>query len=69
MEQNFFFFTFFSFFLLIPKKKKKKEKKNKVEEQNDVVSVTLTAAHNLDLMESYIDKNWKLEYWIDKTEN
>ena len=33
--------------------------------QNGVVLVGLTAA----VMEPWIDKNWKLEDWIDKIEN
>ena len=33
--------------------------------QNIVVLVGLTAA----VTESWIDKNWKLEDWIDKTES
>ena len=37
--------------------------------QNGVVSVGLMAAINWVVTESYIDKNWKLEDWIDKTES
>ena len=37
--------------------------------QNSVISVGLTAATNKVVTESYIDKNWKLEDWIDKTES
>ena len=32
-------------------------------------TVTLIVAHNWGLMKSCIDKNWKLEDWIDKTES
>ena len=31
--------------------------------------MTLIAAHNWGLTESCIDKNWKLDDWIDKTES
>ena len=58
---SFFFFlfsVFYRFFFKFWKKKKKKE--------NGVVSVILMAAHNWGLIESYINKNWKLEDWIDK---
>ena len=37
--------------------------------QNDVVAVSLTIVIYKNVTESYIDKNWKLEDWIDKTEN
>ena len=37
--------------------------------QNDVVAVSLTMVIYKNVTESYIDKNWKLEDWIDKTEN
>ena len=37
--------------------------------QNDVISEVLTAATNWVVTESYIDKNWKLEDWNDKTES
>ena len=37
--------------------------------QNDIVSVGLTAATNKVVMEPYIDKNWKIENWIDKTKS
>ena len=37
--------------------------------QNGVVSVGLTAATNRNITEPYIDKNWKLEDWIDKTKS
>ena len=37
--------------------------------QNVVVSVGLTAATNRNVTKPYIDKNWKLENWIDKTES
>ena len=53
---NVFFFFIDFFFLLIPKLKK-------------YIFWKLTAAHNWGLIESYIDKNWKLEDWIDKTES
>ena len=37
--------------------------------QNGVVSGVLTVATNWVVTESWIDKNWKLEDWIDKTES
>ena len=37
--------------------------------QNDVVLMGLTADTNRVVMEPYIDKNWKIEDWIDKTES
>ena len=37
--------------------------------ENDVVAVSLTIVIYKNVTESYIDKNWKLEDWIDKTEN
>ena len=37
--------------------------------QNDVVAVSLTIVINKNVTEPYIDKNWKLEDWIDKTES
>ena len=37
--------------------------------QNDVVVVGLTVVTNRNVTEPYIDKNWKLEDWIDKTKN
>ena len=37
--------------------------------QNGVVSMGLMAAINWVVMEPYIDKNWKSEDWIDKTES
>ena len=37
--------------------------------QNGIVSVGLTTATNRVVTEPYIDKNWKLEDWIDKTES
>ena len=37
--------------------------------QNVVVSVGLTVATNRNVTEPYIDKNWKLEDWIDKTKS
>ena len=37
--------------------------------QNGVVSVVLTATTNSHVTEPSIDKNWKLEDWIDKTES
>ena len=37
--------------------------------QNDVVSAMLMAAPNWVLMESCIDKNWKLKDWNDKIES
>ena len=61
----FFFFSFFpdfSYFLLITNFSLKKM-------QNGVVSVGLMAAINWVVTEPYIDKNWKLEDWIDKTES
>ena len=36
--------------------------------QNDIVSGILTTATNWVVTETWIDKNWKLEDWIDKTE-
>ena len=63
----FFFFlfsVFYRFFFFNSEKRKKKKKERKKE--NGVVSVILMAAHNWGLIESYINKNWKLEDWIDK---
>ena len=37
--------------------------------QNIVVSMGLMTATNRNVTEPYIDKNWKLEDWIDKTES
>ena len=37
--------------------------------QNDVISVGLTIATNRVVTEPYIDKNWKIEDWIDKTKS
>ena len=37
--------------------------------QNGVVSGVLLTATNWVIMEPYIDKNWKLEDWIDKIES
>ena len=51
----------FCYFLLISNLKKKM--------QNGVVSRVLTASTNWIVTESCIDKNWKLEDWIDKTES
>ena len=53
----FFFFTVFFSFNYEYKKIKKIKK------------VTLTAASNLGLTEYYIDKNWKLGDWNDKTKS
>ena len=57
----FFFFGIFLIFFYFWIKKKKI--------QNGVVSMGLTAATNRNVTEPYIDKNWKLEDWIDKTES
>ena len=57
-----FFFPDFSYFLSITNFSLKKM-------QNGVVSMGLMAAINWVVTESYIDKNWKLEDWIDKTES
>ena len=45
------------------------KKKIKKKVQNGVVSVILMAATNNHVTEPCIDKNWKLEDWIDKTES
>ena len=37
--------------------------------QNGVISMGLTVATNKNVTKPYIDKNWKLEDWIDKTES
>ena len=37
--------------------------------QNGVILRILTATINWVVTKSYIDKNWKLEDWIDKTES
>ena len=37
--------------------------------QNGVVSGVLTTATNWVVTESSVDKNWKFENWIDKTES
>ena len=37
--------------------------------QNGVVLVGLTVATNINVTEPYIDKNWKLENWINKTKS
>ena len=37
--------------------------------KNGIVSVGLTVATNRVVTEPYIDKNWKLEDWINKTES
>ena len=37
--------------------------------QNGAVLEVLTAVTNWVLTESYIDKNWKLNDWNDKTES
>ena len=37
--------------------------------QNDVVLVGLTAVVTAAVTEPWIDKIWKLENWIDKTES
>ena len=54
-EENvfFFFFFFYRFFYFSFNSEIKKERKK----ENNVVLVTLTAAHNWGLTESYIDKN------------
>ena len=59
-----FFLSFFFFtdFFLIPKLKKNNNNKKK----NKKLKM---AAHNWGLTESYFDRNWKLEVWIDKTES
>ena len=43
-------------------------KKKKKHMQNGVISMVLTAAL-IELTEPWIDKNWKLEDWIDETES
>ena len=65
------FITDFSFFFFKIRNLLKKKKN-----QNDVILTQLTAASNWVLIESYIDKNWKLrvlkwqnwklEYWNEK---
>ena len=37
--------------------------------QNGIVLVGLMVAANRNVTEPYIDKNWKLEDWIDKIES
>ena len=37
--------------------------------QNSVILVGLTAAITAVVTEPWIDKNWKLKDWIDKTES
>ena len=55
------FFFFFQIFLLVPKKKKKKRKQRRFSGFNSSSNWVVT---NL-----WIDKNWKLEYWIDKIDS
>ena len=59
-----FIFNNSFFFLLIPKFMTKKE-----EAKNDVVLAHLMAASNWSLTKYWIDNNWKLEDWNDKTES
>ena len=58
------FFFFFKIFLLIPNIKKKKKPYAK---QHRLVGLTATVTEAV--TEPWIDKNWKLEDWIDKTES
>ena len=37
--------------------------------QNGIILVVLMVATNSHVTEPYIDKNWKLEDWIDKIES
>ena len=55
LKQIFFFYFNSNFFL------------NK--RKNSAILVTLMAAHNWGLTKSCIDKNWKWEDWIEKTES
>ena len=63
----FFSFLFFRFFLFYFNSKLKKRKKKR--EQNGVVSSICNGSTNWAVTELWIDKNWKLEDWIDKTES
>ena len=66
MPQFFFFFSRFFFFNSEFFIKKEKEKK---EEQNGVVLSISNGSTNWVVTKPWIDKNWKLEDWIDKTES
>ena len=63
----FFFFPDFSYFIFIQNLKLKKEKKKK--EQNSIVSSISNGNSNWVVTKPWIDKNWKLEDWIDKTKS
>ena len=65
----YFFSSDFSYFLLIPNLKKKKKKRKKRKKQISLVSSISNGSTNWVVTEPWIDKNWKLEEWIDKTEN
>ena len=61
-----FFFFFSRFFLFSFNSELKKEKEK---EQNGGVSSISNGSTNWFVTEPWIDKNWKLEDWIDKTES